>query len=160
MSGESSEAPKDLIGFLDFYLVKKAPIQLPYAAKEAIVRFGPWIAAVLLVLALPPILSLLGLGALLVQFGGASYVAGLTYFTLLVIVEIALEIAALPGLLARKMSGWRFVFYARIVAFVSSLLAGLIVSAVIGGLLSMYILFQVRPLYRDGSEAAAGTARV
>ena len=33
---DESQAPKDLIGFLDFYLVKKAPFQLPDGAKEAI----------------------------------------------------------------------------------------------------------------------------
>ena len=154
MSGASNEAPKDLIGFLDFYLVKKAPFQIPDGAKEAIVKYGPWIAVVLIVLAVPPILMLLGLGALLVPFGGASYAAGFTYFTLLLIVEIGLAIAALPGLFARKMSGWRFLFYSRIIAIVSSLLAGLLVSAVIGGLLSLYILFQVRPLYSDDGTTA------
>ena len=50
MNAPATEAPKDLIGFLDFYLVKKAPFQLPDAAKEIIVKFGPWITVVLLIL--------------------------------------------------------------------------------------------------------------
>lgn len=148
---EDNQAPKDLIGFLDFYLVKKAPFQLPDNAKEAIVKWGPWIAIVLLVLALPPLLLLLGLGAVLVPFSvgyGPGYAAGFTYITLFVIIELALDIAALPGLFARKMGGWRLIFYARLVAIVSSLLIGSIVGALVGGLISLYILFQVRPLYR------------
>ena len=30
---EAAQPPKDLIGFLDFYLVQKAPFQLPDNAK-------------------------------------------------------------------------------------------------------------------------------
>ena len=42
-----------LIATLDEYLVKKAPFALPDGVKEFIVRFGPWISLVLLVLSLP-----------------------------------------------------------------------------------------------------------
>jgi len=68
MTEDRDQAPKDLIGFLDFYFVKKAPVQLPDNAKEAIVKYGPWIAIVLLVLAVPPLLFVLGLGALVMPF--------------------------------------------------------------------------------------------
>ena len=161
---DESQAPKDLIGFLDFYLVKKAPFQLPDGAKEAIVRYGPWIAVVLLVIGLPPLLFLLGLGAALVPFtvpfGGVGYAAGFTYFTLLLIVELGLDVAALPGLFARKMSGWQLIFYARLVSLAATLLSGLLVSAIIGGLISLYILFQIRPLYQNAGAAPAGVTSV
>lgn len=150
---DESQAPKDLIGFLDFYLVKKAPFQLPDNAKEAIVKYGPWIAVVLLVLGLPPLLFLLGLGTVLVPFtvpfGGMAYATGFTYLTLFLIVELALDVAALPGLFARKMAGWRLIFYARLVSLVQLLLIGLLFNAIVGGLIGLYILFQIRPLYHE-----------
>jgi hypothetical protein len=150
----ADQPPKDLIGFLDYYLVTKAPFQLPMAAKEAIVKYGPWIAIVLLALGLPAILVVLGIGALFAPFAGAQYATAFTYTTIFLIVILGLEIAALPGLFARKMQGWRFIFYARLVAIVSSLVSGLIINAIIGGLISLYILFQVRPLYEGRTEPA------
>ena len=66
----SEQAPKDLIGFLDYYLVKKAPFQIPDNAKEWLVQYGPWITIVVIVLTLPAILALLGLGAVLLPFAG------------------------------------------------------------------------------------------
>ena len=148
------QAPKDVIGFLDYYLVKKAPFQLPDNAKEWIVKYAPWIAVVLLVLALPPILFVLGIGSILLPFGGYAYASSYSFFTILLIVELGLDIAALPGLFARKMQGWRYIFYARVIAIVSGLLTGNVVGALVGGLIGLYILFQVRPLYEEKAETA------
>lgn len=142
------QAPKDLMGFLDFYLVKKAPFQIPDNAKEWLVQYGPWITVVLMVLMLPAVLFVLGLGTALVPFGGIGYATGFGYLAIGLLVELGLTAASLPGLFARKMSGWKLLFYARVVGLVASLLAGSIVSALVGGLISMYILFQVRPLYK------------
>ena len=148
----AEQPPKDLIGFLDYYLVTKAPFQLPDAAKEAIVKYGPWIAIVLLLLGLPAILFLLGIGALIAPFAGAAYATSFTYTAIFLLVIFGLEIAALPGLFARKMQGWRLIFYARLIAIVSSLVSGLIINAIVGGVISLYILFQVRPLYEGRTQ--------
>lgn len=145
----ADEAPKDLIGFLDFYLVKKAPFQIPANGREWIVKFGPWITVVLLILTLPPLLFVLGIGTLLIPFGGPAYATGFTYLTIVLIAQIGLMIAALPGLFARRMSGWRLMFYSQLLGFAFSLLSGAILSSLIGVLIGMYILFQVRPLYRE-----------
>lgn len=142
------EPPKDLIGFLDFYLVKKAPFQIPDAGRELIVKFGPWITVVLLILLLPLLLVALGLGAVFMPFGGVGYAAGFGFLTIVVIIEIGLLIAALPGLFARKMSGWTLLFYSQLVGIVHSLLSGNIIGGLLMALIGLYILFQVRPLYR------------
>jgi hypothetical protein len=144
---DAAQPPKDVMGFLDYYLVQKAPFQIPGHGREIIVKYGPWIAVVLLVLSLPPLLLALGLGALVVPFGGVAYAAGFTYVTLLVLVNIALLVAALPGLFARKMSGWNLLFYAQIVGFITSLLMGSVVSGLVMLVITLYILFQVRGLY-------------
>jgi hypothetical protein len=142
------EAPKDLIGFLDYYLVKKAPFQIPDAGREWLVRYGPYITMVLMVLALPVLLLLLGIGTVLVPFAGDGYAAGFGFVAIGALVQLGLTAASLPGLFSRKMSGWTLLFYARLVGVVTTLLTGAVVSALIGGLISLYILFQVRPLYK------------
>lgn len=146
---ETEQAPKDLIGFLDFYLVKKAPFQLPDAAREWIVKFGPWIAIVLLVISAPAILFVLGVGTVFAPFGGVGYATSWGLAIILLIVVVGLQIAALPGLFARKMSGWRLMFYSEGVSIVHSLVLGSIIGGLVGGLIGLYILFQVRSLYHE-----------
>ena len=143
----SEQAPRDLIGFLDFYLVKKAPFQIPGEIREILVKVGPWIALVLLILWLPGLLLMLGIGTAFMPFGGPMYSVGFTYLTFVLLAQVVLLCMALPGLFKRKMSAWKLMFYSQIVGIVFSLLAGNIVSALIGGLIGLYILMQVRPLY-------------
>ena len=145
----STQPPRDLIGFLDYYLVTKAPFQIPEQGKEWLVKFGPWIVIVFAVLSLPLLLALLGLSAIVMPFtGGVGVAAGSGILALGGLVELVLVLVALPGLFARKMSGWTMLFYANLVGIASRLLAGALVSAVLGGLISLYILFQIRPLYK------------
>jgi hypothetical protein len=147
MNTPATPAPRDLVGFLDFYLVKRAPFQIPDGGREWIVKFGPWIAVVLLILTLPILLFALGLGAILIPFGGVGYASGFGVLTLFVIVELGLMIAALPGLFARKMAGWQLLFYSQLVSIAHNILSGHVVSGLLFGLIALYILFQVRPLY-------------
>ena len=152
MTEDTRQAPKDMIGFLDYYLVQKAPFQIPAAGREWIVKFGPWIALVLLILSLPAILMLVGLGTVFGTWGyGYGYGYGFAYWPamILLIVSVGLTALALPGLFARKMSGWTLLFYAQIANAVSSILFGNIVSALIWALIAFYILFQVRAMYKS-----------
>ena len=142
------QAPKDLIGFLDYYLVTKAPFQLPDTVKEWLVKYGPWVMIVMLVLMLPAALITLGIGAVLAPFAGIGYATGFGFLGLGLLAQFALTAAALPGLFARKMSGWKLVFYAQIVSAVFRLLALNIIGTVVAGVIGLYVLFQVRPLYK------------
>src|SRR5687768_3853829 len=147
MNTLANEPPKDLIGFLDFYLVTKAPFQLPANAREWIVKFGPWITVVLIILFLPLLLVALGLGAVLTPFGGVGYAAGFCIMTIVLIIELGLMVAALPGLFARKMAGWTLLFYSQLVGIVYNVLTGNVVGGLLMGLIALYILFQVRTKY-------------
>jgi hypothetical protein len=144
---ETEQAPKDFLGFLDFYLVKKAPFQIPDGGREWLVKYGPWIIIIMLVLTLPLLLFVLGVGTVFMPFGGYGYAAGFGILTIFVLAQIALEVIALPGLFARKMSGWNFLFYSRLVGVLGSLTAGSIIGGLLGLVISLYILFQVRGLY-------------
>jgi len=144
----SEQAPKDPIGFLNYYLVTKAPVQIPDNVKEWLVQYGPWITIVVLVVTLPALLAVLGLGAVLLPFAAVGYGTGFGFIAIGLAAEIGLTLMALPGLFARKMSGWTLLFYARLVSLLASVLAGAIVSALVVGVISLYVLFQVRPLYK------------
>ena len=148
MADDTGQAPKDIIGFLDFYLVKKAPFQIPEAGREWIVKFGPWIALVLMVLSLPFVLALLGLGTMLAPFAGVGYATGFGLAAVFLLAHFALMIFALPGLFARKLSGWNLMFYAQIASLVGSLVGGSIIGGLIGAVIAFYIMFQVRGLYK------------
>lgn len=143
-----AHAPKDLIGFLDHYFAKKAPFQIPDGGREAIVKFGPWIVVILLVLSLPALLFILGIGTFVAPFGGVTAATGFGIAALGLCAQLVLEALALPGLFARKMSGWTLMFYATIVGVLSSLLSGAIVSAIISALIGFYLLFQIRGYYK------------
>lgn len=136
-----------LIATLDDYLVKKAPFQLPDSGKEFLVKFGPWISLVLLVLPLPVLLLALGLGTLFMPFAGVAYASGFGLSAVLALVQIALLVLALPGLFARKMAGWKLLFYEQLVSMVGSLLAGAIIGGLFWGVISLYLLFQIREKY-------------
>ena len=144
---DATQAPKDLIGFLDYYLVQKAPFQIPPNGRELIVRLGPWITLILMILILPVVLFALGLGTMLMPFAGPVYAVGFGYAAILAILQFGLMVAALPGLFARRRSGWTLLFYSELLHIVTSLLGGL-VGGLLGGLIGLYILFQIRTLYR------------
>lgn len=136
---------------LNEYFVKKAPFQLPDGVKEFIVTFGPWITLVLLVLTLPIILVALGLSAFLAPFaflGGARAGATFGLSTVFTIAWFALEAFALPGLFARKKSGWNLLFYATLVSALESLINLNIAGLILGALIGWYFLFQIRSHYK------------
>jgi hypothetical protein len=147
MADTTNQAPKDLIGFLDYYLVTKAPFQIPEGGREAIVKYGPWVLVVLMLLSLPLLLLALGVTAIATPFAMASGSIGGFPWAVAACIQFALRAMALPGLFARKMSGWKLLFYAQLVGLAAALLAGSIVGFVIGGAIGLYILFQVRSLY-------------
>ncbi len=136
-----------LIETLNEYFGKKAP-QLPAEVKEFIVKVSPYLAILSAVLAAPALLALLGLTSM---FGFVPYIAAANGLGISVIVSIAvivLNVMAIPGLFKRTMSGWNFVFYGMAVSTLGSLLMGNIVNALLGLVIGLYVLFQVRPLYK------------
>lgn len=135
---------------LDVYFGQKAPA-LPKGAKDAIVNFAPWITLLLLLLSLPAVLALLGIGAILSPFSYlGGYSAGTTYTISLVLlaISVVLEALAIPGLFKKSKAGWNFVFYSSLVSIVSSLIGMQLFNMVIGAAISFYILFQVRSYYK------------
>ena len=137
--------------FLELYLVKKAP-SLPENIKEFIVKYGPYISIVMMALMAPAIIAVLGFSSLAMPFaylGGVRSGFNFSISTIFMIGQLALQIIALPGLFKRAKSAWRLMFYAGLVGLVYSILSGAIVNGLISAVLSLYILFQIKPLYKN-----------
>ena len=141
---------KQLEDLLSEYLVKKAPA-LPANVKEAIVKFAPWVTLVIFILTLPLVLAVFGLGALLapLSFLG-GFTAGTNYILTLIFtaIQLVLEAMAIPGLFKRSKSAWNLVFYASLVGGVQSIVTFNLGGLIIGTLLSLHILFQVKEYYK------------
>lgn len=146
-SGDFNSYMGKLEDTLDLYLVKKAPA-LPTGAKEAIVKFTPWIVLILLIISLPAILLLLGLSAALTPFMGVTSGASNIVATIVLIIAMVFEAISIPGLMNKTKKGWQFAYYSSLIAGVSSLLNLNFVGAIVGTLISLYILFQIRSYYK------------
>ncbi|MFH2085360.1 MAG: hypothetical protein ABII21_01010 [bacterium] len=133
---------------IEAYLVKKAP-KLPANGKEALVKFAPWLAVVGVVMGAPAILAVLGLGAFMTPF---VWLAGARtgffwIWWLILIVQVIFEVMAIKPLFAKKIAGWNFMFYAQLLAVVSSFqyfnVGGLLFTV-----LAFYLLYQVKSSYK------------
>ncbi len=140
---------------LNEYLVVKAPFTLPGNVKEIIVKLAPWFTLIGVVIAIPAILLVLGLGAVVAPFtmmGGPAYAVhyGSMYVVsmLVSVVSLVLEAIAIPGLFKRAKSAWNLLFYASLVTLISGVVGGNVVGALISAVIGLYFLFQVRELYK------------
>ena len=151
-----SAPPRDLIGWLDYYLATKAPFQLPANVREVLARAAPWIALVLLILSLGPALHFLGIRGGWRWFHRDPYfMAGIRVIGIAYLVYVALLFLALPGLFNRRASGWSLALYAELWSIlISVVLVGNIIGGLLGGLIALYLLFQIRP-YFQGTRSQA-----
>ena len=146
--GQANSPTKSLEEFLELYLVKKAPFALPVGVKETIVKLAPWLTVIGIVFSLPFILLALGIST--VGFGLSALGSDFGYYAqlLLVGVGIVLEVLAVPGLFKRAAGAWRLAFYAILLSLLNSLVGGHILNTIIGGVIGLYVLFQVKEYYK------------
>lgn len=124
---------------------------LPEKAKEIIVKFGPYLMIVILLISIPAILALIGIGAVATPFalvGSFQNEIGLMLSIIFGIIIIILQILALPALFNRQMKGWKILFYVSLVNVVSNLLSLNLINLIIGAGISWYILFQIKSYYK------------
>lgn len=130
---------------------KKLPA-LPENAKSVIASIAPWAIIIAAILTIPAIIAIFGLSSL---FGGYTYLAAITYGPtyyitwVLSVAAFVLEIVAIKGLMDRKLSAWRLVYYSALVSALSSLISLSIASFIIGTAISLYILFQIKSCYKE-----------
>lgn len=159
-AGDAKTEVKGLVNqleaLLDEYMVKKAPFALPMGAKEFIVKVSPYLVIIFAILTLPIIFAAIGLSAFLAPFammgavmGGYGWGFGLGAIISLVaaVITLIVEVMAVPGLFKRTKGAWHLVFYATIIQLIGGILSFNVIGAVIGAIISWYILFQVKDMY-------------
>ena len=144
-----------LEGNLDVYLGQKAP-KLPTEWKELLVKIAPYLAIIGVVIGIPGVLALFGFSAFVVPMGtlggmmsgqpflGVGYIISVIFLAGMVI----LEALSISPLFKRSKTGWNYMFYATLLGAIQNLVSFNVGGLIIGTLLSLYILFQVRELYK------------
>lgn len=154
---------KDIESKLDELLVKKAPYQLPEGFKKGLVSALPWIAilggvltllaflgALQVIWAVSTLGTLAGLSGLVIS----NYGVLIWLSVLILVVECVLFFMAFGPLKARKKNGWNMLFWlslitagSAVVYLVFGLNIGQFLFSLVGALISLYLLFQVRSFY-------------
>jgi hypothetical protein len=135
--------------WLNVYLGQKAP-QIPAGGREFIVKAAPWIILVILLISLPAILVIFGIGTVLAPVGFVGgFQMGVSHllFWALSLISFVLEVIALPGLFRRSRRGWQLLYYSSLVGGVGAILS-INIFGVITTIIGLYILFQIRSYYK------------
>ncbi len=123
--------------------------QLPANFREIIVKYGPWVLAARLILAVPALLAALGLGVGLLPMAGLGYGGyGYGFWVWIYAAILGVAVWALPGLFKRQKYAWRVMFYLTLGMGVASLLSLSLGSLILGTGLSLYVLFQIKSYYK------------
>ena len=144
-----------LEGFLDEYLVQKAPFALPDNVKEFIVKVMPYLILVFAIVTIPVIVAALGLTALLAPFALLSGVTGHGFglwgilHVAVALASLIVELFAVKGLFARTKRGWRLAFYASLIGLAGNILSFDILNGILGAIIGWYFLFQVKEKYTE-----------
>lgn len=148
---KTNGAPSDVMGFLNYYLVEKAPVTLPKGVVDFLVKFAPIASIVLGIFAAFGALAVFGLSSILSPFvllgGGASALGSAFLGAIFLAITAVLYFMAYSGLKDRKMSGWNMLFYIETLYIISDLVNVRIASAVLSAVVGYYFLFQIRARY-------------
>lgn len=139
---------------LELYLVKKAP-QLPKAVKDLVVVLTPWFTLLGVVFSIPLVFVAFGLSALIgplsVITGPVSainYGIGYTFSMVILAIALVFDAIAIPGLFGRKAKGWKYIYWATLISFLSSLFSFNLFGGLLGTLISLYFIFQIKTYYK------------
>lgn len=134
---------------LETYLVKQAP-SLPKNIKEILVKIAPWLEIVSVVVTVPVIFGLMGFNAMMYGTTYGGYVATTSFSlpTIFVLVGFILMLLAIPGLFNRTKMGWNYVYYSVLINAVYSLISYQFFGMIVGTLVSLYVLFQIKSYYK------------
>ena len=139
-----------VMALLDDLLGNRSPIQIPGKVKFLMAKFGHWLVILLMVLVLPGQLIGLGMRAAMLPFAsmaGTDSSLQLAFALATLLFLIVIMIMALPGLQTRKVIGWQLLVLADMINLAYGLLTGGVVGPVLGALIGLYVLFQLRRYY-------------
>ena len=133
---------------LEKFFIERLP-SLPKKAKDVLVKFGPWLVLVTVVLSLPTLLMALGLWTVFMpSYAGFGYTYRYSVAWWVSIASMILMAVAIPGLFKRQMAAWKLMFYGTLVMAVYDLVTLALGGLIVGSGLSLYILYQVKSYYK------------
>lgn len=149
MANASNSLPEQVEKTLQTYLYDKAP-HLPPEWQQVLVRFLPYLTILFVVLSLPVLLTALGVGAFLSPFimmggGMGSYSLMIVFFA----ISVVLEAMAIPGLFNKSAKAWNLLYWSTLVNAIYNFLTFNLVGFVLGGAVSLYLLFQIKKHYTN-----------
>jgi len=139
----------ELLGYR--YLYEKLP-HIPEAQRRLVAKYFPFAVTILLgwrIITLVRYISFQlitpSAAYLYPALGGGYGIVGI----MLVGMAVVLAGIALPGLFTFKRFGWTYLFLSELLIILTNLIHLNIVNFLVGGLIALYILFQVRSYYHD-----------
>ena len=144
---------------LDEMLVKKAPFQIPENGRKWIATYA-WVFELVFVVlgffVLLPLFAVVTGASVVAAAVGATYNLPLLWLAFLVFLgELVVGAMAVPKLKAMKKSGWNLSYYMVLFNVVYGVVSSLgydqmfgIVTQLLGSLVSLYILFQIRSYFK------------
>jgi hypothetical protein len=152
---------KEAMGFIS--KVEEPFKNLPHLPKglvEFFVKVAPWLALISAILGLisGPLLVFLGSIGSLFTLSPMLLIGTVGSVVILVVNSILLLMAFNP-LKNREMKGWVLLFWSNMLGIISAIFSllggsGGIVGSVVGVLIGLYVLFEMKPFY-GGAQAAA-----
>ena len=166
---------------LDDMLVKKAPFQIPENGRRALVSALPWLTLLGGVLMLWSAWAVWQLVSLADRFAGVANQLGALYGTgyvapasaspllwvslVILLIEAVLFFVAFPALRVYQKRGWDILFWVSIVNAVQSVVQAIaytnfasLVMSLIGTVIGLYLLFQIRSYYTGEKKMPVTTA--
>lgn len=154
---QHASAPKDINHYLtEFdkvcteYLVTKAPFAIPENWKDTIIKIMAVLNVIGIILIIPSLLFLLGLGTILAPFMALGATANLSINgfgvvpVIFAVVSLVLMVMSAPGLFKKQKKAWTLSYYNVLVGVLSNILSLNIGGLVVGSLLGLYMLYQLR----------------
>ena len=132
------------------FFIKKLP-SMPENIKEMIVKYGPYLIVIMMILMVPAILAVMGIGVAatpLALMAGPRHGFALLISAIFGLLMIVLELMAIKGLFKRELKAWKLLFYISLIQAFSSLIRFDLGGLIIGSGISWYILFQIRSYYK------------
>ncbi len=123
----------------------------PENIKDILVQIAPYLAGLIVVLGGLSILSIFGMGSALNALGANAY--GSTWTMWLSIISLGasafLSFMAFKPLQNKEKKGWNYMYYISLIGFVTNVISLNLFGALIGGLISFWILFQLKSRYTN-----------
>jgi len=158
---QAKSGPKDINHYLtEFdkvcteYLVTKAPFSIPDKWRDILVTVMAYLNVIGIVLAVPALLALVGLGAVLAPIAALSG-AGLNPLSSIMGIlglvftlgSLVLSILAAPGLFKKQKKAWTYSYYNVLLGAVGNIVQLNLGGLIIGSLIGLYVLYQIRPKF-------------